>query len=83
MDGFLKLAGMAVFVVALGSVILIAASTKGAGIALLIYALPAMIGGAAIYALGAILNNLTAIREASDRQATALSRLVMLQEDKG
>lgn len=80
MDGFLKLTGMAVFVVALGAVVLLAVSTKGSGIALLIYALPVMISGAAIYALGAILENLSAIREASDRQAAALSRLVSLQE---
>ncbi|NLS07606.1 hypothetical protein HGP14_30550 [Rhizobium sp. P32RR-XVIII] len=67
---------MAIFVIALGAVVILAASTRGAGMAAIVYALPVMVGGAAIYALGAILTNLIAIREASDRQAAALTELV-------
>lgn len=80
MDGFLKIAGGAVFWLALGGAVLAALTTRGAGIMLLIYALPFMISGAAIYALGAILNNLIAIREASDRQAAALAAFFASQK---
>lgn len=79
MDGFLKIIGMAVFVVALGAVVVLAASTRGAGMAAIVYALPIMVSGAATYALGAILSNLIAIRDASERQAAALSALVAQQ----
>ncbi|MBY3268404.1 hypothetical protein HFO05_07230 [Rhizobium laguerreae] len=75
MDGFLKIVGAATFAMALLAVVLLAASSRGAGIASLLYALPAMVAGAATYALGAILNNLIAIRAATERQADALSFL--------
>lgn len=80
MDGFLKFIGMATFVLAFGAVALLAAGTKGAGAMAIIYALPAMIGGAATYALGAILSNLIAIREASERQASALNAILAGQK---
>lgn len=73
MDGFLKIIGMATFVLALGAVVVLASGTSGAGIMAVVYALPVMVGGAATYALGAILNNLIALRAAADRQAAALN----------
>lgn len=74
MDGFLKIIGGAVFWLSLlvGLAGAVFAPARALGMLLLFYALPFMISGAAIYALGAILNNLIAIREASDRQAAAL-----------
>jgi len=80
MDGFLKIAGGAVFWLTLAGVIVAAITTRGGGVMLLVYALPFMISGAGIYALGAILNNLIAIREASDRQAAALIALIASQK---
>jgi uncharacterized membrane-anchored protein len=77
MDGFLKITGMVIFILALGAVVTLAVMTRGNGIALIVYAFQAMVGGAAIYALGAILNNLIAIREASERQAAALAHMSM------
>ncbi|MBC7149849.1 MAG: hypothetical protein H5U22_10750 [Rhizobium sp.] len=79
MDGFLKIVGMTTFVLALGAVVLLAVNTKGIGVMALVYALPIMVGGAATYALGAILNNLIAIRASSEKQADALGNLVAMQ----
>ncbi len=79
MDGFLKIVGMATFVLALGAVVILAASSGGAGMMTLIYALPVMVGGAATYALGAILTNLIAIRAASERQVEFLSDIAAAQ----
>lgn len=77
MDGFLKIAGGAVFWLSLGVAVLGAMYAGGSagGIALLIYGVPFMISGAAVYALGAILSNLIAIRIATERQTAALTVL--------
>lgn len=79
MDGFLKIVGMTTFVLALGVVVIMAASSGSAGMMTLFTALPVMVGGAATYALGAILNNLIAIRASSEKQADALGNLVAMQ----
>ena len=80
MDGFLKFIGMATFALALAAVVVLAVGTGGAGVMAIVYALPVMVGGAATYALGAILTNLIAIREASDRQAAALNVIASRQD---
>jgi hypothetical protein len=80
MDGFLKIIGGAVFWLALAAGIAVALVTRGSGVAILLYVAPIILSGAAIYALGAILNNLIAIREASDRQAAALVALMASQK---
>lgn len=79
MDGFLKIVGLTTFVLALGVVVIMAASSSGASIMALFTALPVMVGGAATYALGAILTNLIALRSAAERQADALGNLVAMQ----
>lgn len=79
MDGFLKIVGMATFVLALGAVVVLAAGSRGSGIMAIVYALPVMVGGAATYALGAILTNLMALREAAERQADALGNIASMQ----
>lgn len=80
MDGFLKIAGGAIFWLSLIAAIAAAMLTRGIGVLLIFYGLPFMLSGAAIYALGAILENLIAIREASERQAAALSMLIAKQD---
>lgn len=79
MDGFLKIVGGTIFGLSLlaGATILVASG--GRGLAALIYLAPATMGGAAIYALGAILNNLIALRAAAERQADALGNIAAMQ----
>lgn len=76
MADFLKVIGVIVFVVA-GGALALAFNVGGSGAWVsLVTFLPAFIGGAAIYGLGEIMNNVAAIRRASERTAAATEEMM-------
>ena len=78
MDGFLKFIGLVVFVLALAAAVLVTLTSREVGIMAWATTLPIMVGGAATYALGAILENLIAMKKAGDRHTELLE---LMRED--
>ncbi|MFC3163056.1 hypothetical protein [Ciceribacter thiooxidans] len=78
----MKFVGVAVFAVCLIGLVFAAMTTRGSGIAIAVYLLPVMVGGAAIYALGAIVDHLSAIRSNAERQTAAIDAIHAALRDK-
>jgi hypothetical protein len=72
MSGFLKVIGTIVFVVGAAAAAL---AFFAGGLLAAVAVIPAMIGGAAMFGLGDIMENVADIKRTSQRQADALDRM--------
>lgn len=77
MAGFLKIIGGIVFILAAVAGVL---SLNAGGEITLVTVLPAMVGGAATYGLGDIMQNVREIRNHTKRQADAMERVERLAD---
>ncbi|KQY20763.1 hypothetical protein [Rhizobium sp. Root483D2] len=78
MDKFLEVVGIAIVLLTLGALLLLVAGAQSPLILLpaLPWAIPSIIGGVVIAAFGSMLGQLKAIRDAAERQAAILQRML-------
>lgn len=78
MDKFLEIVGIAIVLLTLGVLLLLVAGSQSPVLLIpaLPWAIPSIIGGVVLAAFGSMLGQLKAIRDASERQAAILQRML-------